>query len=76
MSSFRGGPMHYVHYGGEGQVVVALLGYVQNARALNRVGQALVPHFEAGQSRGLGLAQCQLNQVTVWGDDRERRSEP
>ncbi len=50
------GPMHYVDYGGEGEVVVALHGYVQNAHAFDGLAQALVPHVRllAIDMRGRG----------------------
>jgi esterase len=50
------GPMHYVDYGGEGEVVVALHGYVQNAHAFDGLAQALVPHVRllAMDMRGRG----------------------
>ena len=37
--------LHYVDYGGMGEVVVALHGYVQNAHAFDGIARALVPHI-------------------------------
>lgn len=39
-----GRQLHYVDYGGIGELVVALHGYVQNAHAFDGIAQALVPH--------------------------------
>jgi len=36
--------LHYLDYGGAGEIVVALHGYVQNAHAFDGVAAALVPH--------------------------------
>jgi pimeloyl-ACP methyl ester carboxylesterase len=39
-----GRKLHYVDYGGVGELVVALHGYVQNAHAFDGIASALVPH--------------------------------
>ena len=50
------GSIHYVDYGGEGEVVVALHGYGQNAHAFDGLAEALVPHVRllAMDVRGRG----------------------
>src|SRR6516165_7521217 len=36
--------LHYVDYGGHGEPLVALHGFVQNARAFDAIAPLLVPH--------------------------------
>jgi pimeloyl-ACP methyl ester carboxylesterase len=56
--SVRGIRLHYVDYGGEGEVVVALHGLIQNAHAFDAIAPALVPHVRllALDFRGRGLS--------------------
>jgi pimeloyl-ACP methyl ester carboxylesterase len=56
--SVRGIRLHYVDYGGDGEVVVALHGLVQNAHAFDAIAPALVPHVRllALDFRGRGLS--------------------
>lgn len=42
--NLTGRRLHYVDYGGLGELVVALHGYVQNAHAFDGIASALVPH--------------------------------
>ena len=51
-----GRQLHYVDYGGMGEIVVALHGYVQNAHAFDGIAPALVPHVRllALDMRGRG----------------------
>jgi esterase len=52
----RGRNVHYVDYGGAGEIVVALHGYVQNAHAFDGIAPVLVPHVRllALDARGRG----------------------
>ena len=52
----RGRNVHYVDYGGAGEIVVALHGYVQNAHAFDEIAPVLVPHVRllALDARGRG----------------------
>ena len=51
-----GRQLHYIDYGGMGEIVVALHGYVQNAHAFDGIAPALVPHLHllALDMRGRG----------------------
>lgn len=44
VTASNGRRLHYLDYGGEGEVVIALHGYVQNAHAFDGIAAALVPH--------------------------------
>ncbi len=60
--------LHYLDYGGDGEVVVALPGYIQNAHAFDEIATALVPHVRllALDMRGRGGSD--------WGPMHEYRA--